>query len=88
MKDALNEAAVAEELCDYLRSAVLAAGVALEPETRLAELGVDSVALVELTLFIERRYGLALPEAELTPRNLESAAALARCVRRLADDRE
>jgi len=72
---------IAAELCGFLREQILAPGVPVTPETDLSGIGIDSFALMELILFVERRYGLTLPPEALIPENLASIAALSRyCV--------
>jgi acyl carrier protein len=78
------ESQICAELCAHLRTSVLAEGVDCGPDTRLGDIGVDSTALVDLLLFVERRFGVVVPEEQLTRANLESPAALARCVGALA----
>ncbi|POZ50051.1 acyl carrier protein [Methylovulum psychrotolerans] len=70
---------IESQLCEFLRTNVLAGDVAVSPETPLSLIGVDSFALMELVLFIERRFGLELPAEALTPENIASAGALAGC---------
>ncbi|BCX82461.1 acyl carrier protein [Methylomarinovum caldicuralii] len=67
---------IAAELCEFLHERILAPGVAVTPETPLEDIGVDSFALMELILFVERRYGLVLPPEALVPEHLASVAAL------------
>ncbi len=75
---------IAAQLCGFLRERILAPGVPVTPDTDLSDIGVDSFALMELILFVERRYGLVLPPEALTPENLASVAALSRyCAARL-----
>ncbi len=74
---------ISEELGRFLRRQILAGGVSFDENTPLRDLGVDSFALVELLLFIEKRFGAAVPESHLTRANLHSVAALARCVQSL-----
>jgi acyl carrier protein len=76
--------AIAEALLDFLRATILAEGVAVDETTALSQLGVDSVSLVELLLFIERRFDVVVPERELTATNLATIAALSACVQRNA----
>ena len=71
---------VGEALCDFLRTEVLAEGVVFDAATPLSQLGVDSLSIVEVLLFVERRFGVSVPESHLTRANLHSVAALARCV--------
>ena len=72
--------AVSRQLCGFLRAEILAAGIAFDDATPLSQLGVDSLSIVELLLFIERRFGVGVPESRLTHANLQSVSALARCV--------
>ena len=76
---------ICEVVCGYIRDFILAEGVALDSQTRLSDLGVDSVSLVEILLFIERRYGVTVPDEQLTRENLKTVAALAECVRRIGE---
>ena len=62
MKELPDIATIGDELCGFLRSAILDENVELDRTSRLSVLGVDSVSLVELVLFIERRFNVTLPE--------------------------
>jgi acyl carrier protein len=42
----------------------------------LSSIGVDSFSLMEMILFIERRFNLVLPAESLTPENLASVKSL------------
>lgn len=78
---------VASQLCDFLRDNVLAGDVVVSPDTELSHIGVDSFSLMELVLFIERRFGLELPAEALIPENIASARVLgAYCVSLLNKD--
>jgi acyl carrier protein len=81
----LEANAVCEALREYVRGSILAEGVALDNDTPLASLGIDSVSLVEILLFVERRFGVSVPDEDLTRENLHSVLALARCVERASD---
>lgn len=56
--------------------------VPVEPKTDFARLGIDSLSLIELVLFIERKFNVALPEEDLLPENFKSAETLAKCTLR------
>jgi acyl carrier protein len=72
---------VASQLCAFLRDNVLASTVDLSPDTELSHIGVDSFSLMELVLFIERRFGLELPAEALITENIANVRALsAYCV--------
>lgn len=67
---------IENQLCDFLRTNILADDIAVSPDTELSLLGVDSFSLMELVLFIERRFGLELPAEALTPDNIASVRTL------------
>lgn len=76
---------ISAELCNFLRSDVLAESVELTERTALADIGVDSFAMIELILFVERQYSVSIPSLHLTRENLETPLSLAACVRRLLE---
>jgi len=81
MNDGYTIDEVASQLCVFLRANVLAGDVAVCPDTELTSIGVDSFSLMELILFIERRFGLELPAESLIPENIASVRVLsAYCV--------
>ena len=49
----------------------------------LREAGLSSVAAVRLMLELEGAFGIAIPDADLTPENFASVASIAALVRRL-----
>jgi acyl carrier protein len=50
---------------------------------RLAEIGLTSMDMVSLMLGIEGEFDVVFPEAEITPENFNSAAAIESVVKRL-----
>lgn len=71
-----SAAEIENQLCDFLRENILAPDVAVTAETELVDIGVDSFSLMELVLFIERRFGLELAAEALTPENIASVGTL------------
>jgi acyl carrier protein len=56
----------------------------LDAATPLIELGIiDSVAIVVLSDFVLRRFGVTIPNAELKPSNLATLQTIASMVNRL-----
>ena len=74
---------IAKELCDYLSKNILADSVIITSDSAFTDLGIDSSSIVELVLFIERKFGVEIPDEQLTPQNLESALSLAKCTHEL-----
>ena len=76
----MNQNSISENLCQFIRDNLVAKGVAVAPETSLTQLLLDSFSIIEIVLFIERKYGLTLPDEALSQENIESAHTLAGCV--------
>jgi acyl carrier protein len=58
------------------------------PLTRLADAGLDSMAVMQLLLLIEDRFGLWLPEEDLTRENFACIRSLAAAVARRCAERD
>lgn len=72
-------ATISKELSNFISTNILAQDVLLTPETSLGNLGVDSFSIIEIVLFIERKYGVVIPDENLTPENLKNVSSLAAC---------
>ncbi|HZR81792.1 MAG TPA: acyl carrier protein [Candidatus Binatia bacterium] len=57
------------------------------PTDRLVEAGLDSMAVMQLLLLVEEKYGVWLPESDLLPENLESVRSFARLLARRLEER-
>jgi len=77
---------IAEQLCEYARTNLVADGAAFNEHSPLADAGIDSFALMELLLYCERTLGVRVPDSHLTCFNLSSVSALSRCVAQLASN--
>lgn len=75
--------AVEDALRQELAVVLNQAPAELAPERPLHEIGVDSIAFVELMVFIEKRFGVSLLEARLERKDIESLRAIASSVERL-----
>ncbi len=67
-------------ILEVLREELLDLGDDFGAKSDLVEAGLSSLAAVQLLLAIEERTGIWVDESELTPENLGSVEALARCV--------
>ena len=76
---AATQPEIEQALENFMRENVVAKGVDITPDTVLRDIGVDSYSVIEMVLFIERQYGVVLPEEKLLPENLKSVRALAAC---------
>jgi acyl carrier protein len=80
-----NQERIEKELLDFVRQNIVAPDVNIEADTVLVDIGVDSYSVIEMVLFIERCFGVSLPEEKLLPANLKSVEALARCTAELME---
>ena len=79
---------VQARLLEFLRGEVFSPQTAVSGDTDLIASGFDSVSLVSLLLFIERTYGLWVPEREITEATFKNTRTLAAVVVRLLDERQ
>lgn len=63
----------------YLKKRFLAPDVSIAASDKFADLGIDSMTVVELVMFIEEEFGIVIPAEQLTGENLASLEALANC---------
>lgn len=71
------------DLCRFLVDELLDPSVRFDDQAELSVLGVDSFALMEVLLFVERQWNVQVPVDRLTPENTRTAAALSACVARV-----
>ena len=74
---------IAEQLVEFIKANLVGEGVEVTHDTPFEKLGLDSFSLIEIILFVERKFGLTLPDKELNKENLYSAGSLARCIERI-----
>ncbi len=79
MSEIIDKETVEKELCNFIASNILSGEKEVKNDTVLSDIGVDSFSIIEIILFIERRFGIAIPHESLNPENLRSVSALADC---------
>ena len=70
---------ICNELLLFVQSAILDSSLSITPDTLFSDIGIDSMSIIELVLFIERKFEVAISEKDLTPENLKSIQTLAEC---------
>jgi acyl carrier protein len=76
------------DLLALVREHLLDDAAELDATSRLSDAGLDSMAVMQLLLLIEDRFGLWLPEEDLTHENFASVRTLAGAVARRLAERE
>ncbi len=58
----MDEQSIINEIKHYVEKNILAPSVTIDADTDLKSAGIDSFSTVEILLFIERKYGTAIPD--------------------------
>ena len=53
---------------------------ALDPETRLVDVGLTSMDMVNLMLGVESEFDFTIPQSQITPENFQSVKTLERMI--------
>lgn len=73
-----------QEILDFVREEYLEDERALTPQTKLISSGiVDSFSMASLKVFLEQKYGVAIPDSRATPEAFDTAERIARLVEEL-----
>lgn len=81
----MEQEKVIEDLKGYIHENILSKDVDLTSSTHLQNAGMDSFSTVEILLFIERKYGLSIPDDKLLPENFQTLDAISKIVLELMD---
>ena len=71
------------EIKNYIEKNILAEAMQIDADTDLKKAGIDSFSTVEIILFIERKFGVAIPDEKLIPDNFKTLQSLAETVQEL-----
>lgn len=74
---------IISEIKSYVEKNILAEGVQVDASTDLKQAGIDSFSTVEIILFIERKFGVSIPDEKLVPENFKTLQSLAAIVQEL-----
>ena len=77
---------IISEIKSYVEKNILAEGVQVDAGTNLKQAGIDSFSTVEIMLFIERKFGVSIPDEKLIPDNFKTIQSLAAIVLELMPD--
>jgi acyl carrier protein len=82
----MDEHVIITEIKKYIENNILAEAVQVQADSDLKKAGIDSFSTVEIILFIERRFGVSIPDEKLVPDNFRTIQALASTVAELMPD--
>ncbi|MGZ4961247.1 MAG: acyl carrier protein [Limisphaerales bacterium] len=77
---------VQKTLLEFLRVGMFSAEVDVTVETDLIASGFDSLSLVALLVFVERTYGIWIPQSEINETNFKNIRSIAAVVVRLLNE--
>ena len=69
--------AVANVLTAFISTSIMARGHPVQPDDDLEAVGLDSMALLKVLLFIEAQFGFWMPDEDLVEENIKTARAMA-----------
>lgn len=67
----------------YIEKNIVAENIQIDAATNLKQAGIDSFSTVEIILFIERKYGVVIPDEKLIPENFATLQSLSAIVKEL-----
>lgn len=79
----MDSAIIIEAIKKYIQQNILDGAVHIDDTTDLKQAGIDSFSTVEIILFIERKFNVAIPDEKLIPDNFKTLQALAATVQDL-----
>ena len=71
---------IAHALAAFVNANIMARGRTLKADDDFESMGIDSMALLKVLLFIESEFGFWMPDEDLVAENLASPRALARYI--------
>ena len=82
----MDSITIIAEIKKYIQNNILAENIQLDATTDLKQAGIDSFSTVEIILFIERKFGVAIPDEKLIPENFKTLQSLAATVLELVPE--
>ena len=71
---------IAAELQKFVEKSITDKSVKVSPSIPFTDLGVDSISMIQIILFIERKFNVTMEEQDLTQDNLKSIQSLSEFV--------
>lgn len=74
---------IEKDIIHFLENNILSEGIKIFPDSSLRGVGIDSFSIVEIILFIERKYDIVIPDHKLIPDNFKTIHTIALTVKEL-----
>lgn len=75
----MQKEVIEKEVVQFLSQQISLSSEKISVEDELKNLGMDSFQIIEMVLFIERKFGIVIPDHAYTPGNLKSVASIVKC---------
>lgn len=79
----MTQQEVITHIQQFIQQNVLAPHITITETSNLQDAGLDSFSTVEVILFIERQFGVAIPDEHMLPENFKTLQTLAALVLQL-----
>lgn len=79
----MTQQQIITDIQQFIQQNVLAQHVAITETSNLQDAGLDSFSTVEVILFIERQFGVAIPDEHLLPENFKTLQSLSSLIMQL-----
>jgi acyl carrier protein len=80
--DAIDHDAIVRALTAFVDANIMARGLRIQPDDEFEIMGIDSMAMLKVLLFVEAEFGFWPPDEDLVTENLRSPRALAHYIGR------
>lgn len=71
---------IQQQLIQFICKNLIDDNIIMNEATPLEQLGLDSFSIIEIILFIERKYGFVIPDHLLTKETVYSVESLSKCI--------
>lgn len=79
----MEQQQIISDIRHYIETNILSGEVRIDADTVLQDAGIDSFSIVEIILFIERKYGVVITDDKLIPENFRTLQSLSQTVMEL-----
>ncbi len=76
---------IENDIIQFLEKNILTEGLTISADKALRDFGIDSFSIVEIILFIERKYGFVIPDEKLIPDTFKTVNTIASVVKEIGD---
>lgn len=76
---------IEKDIIHFLENNILSEGIKIYSDSSLRDVGIDSFSIVEIILFIERKYDIVIPDHKLIPDNFKTIHTIALTVKELGN---